>query len=318
MVRAAERREIGGVVVIEPPVIVEPHEVPVAPSIPRVKSRDRWTVGRIARIGRWASATLAAVGLYQSGIIPELIDQGKKAAQNWMLENGFLKDPKIFDNQDTYGQISPLNSVALPLDVIKERTRIEPGKAIHIGSFFQTPGPAEIKYVKGLPYFGPTSGITNPEDAPEYNKYLKKGVKNAIAFTNIPLGTVVHAPFAGKVSTFETQGGFLYLDLIFTDKDGQWYLLKFSRAKNVEMITPVPKLAPKTRSQKLGDWLDVKLGQPLFSIQSEELVPGNQGFNYYSQLTTEVHHLPNGLGKGSVPIDIEFITEGDKVVVPAE
>ncbi len=280
-------------------------------------TRGRFRLGTVVRPLLLAALLGGGAGWYID-THPQMIDQGKKAAEAWMLEHGLLKDPTIFDSNNQFGEISPLNSVALPLEVIKEKTRIEPGKAIHIGSFFQTPGPAEIKYVKGLPYFGPTSGIANPADAPEYNKYLKEGVKNTIAFTNLPLGTVVLAPFAGKASRMESQWAdkSFSLTMVFVDNGGNWYHLLF-KARDAEAIAPVPKLDPKTRSKKLDNWLDVELGQPLFTIRSGELVPGNQGFNYYSQLSLEANNLPNGIGKGAVPINIQFITEGDKIVVPA-
>lgn len=60
-------RETRGVVVAEP-------ETPLPTPTLRGKPRGRWTVGRISRIGRWASVGLAAFGLYQSGAVPAAVD----------------------------------------------------------------------------------------------------------------------------------------------------------------------------------------------------------------------------------------------------
>jgi len=66
MARTIERPVAsGGVLVAEPPVISPEEPEPLAPPTPtlRGKPRGRWTVGRVARIGRWASAGLAAAGI---------------------------------------------------------------------------------------------------------------------------------------------------------------------------------------------------------------------------------------------------------------
>ncbi len=308
MTDALERR--GGVLTLPEPTYPT-REVPSARP-----TRGRFRLGTVVR-PLLLVALLGGAGWYISAH-PQIIDQGKKAAEALMLEHGLLKDPTIFDPNNQFGEISPLNSVALPLEVIKERTRIEPGKAIHIGSFFQTPGPAEIKYVKGLPYFGPTSGITNREDAPEYNKALQEGVKNTIAFTNIPIDTVVHAPFAGKASR-ALKGTDKSLNLEFTDSEGNLYDLLFTGARDVEWVTQIPKLDPNTRFKNLQDWLDVELGQPLFIIRSKELYPGNFGFDYPYQLKVEGHQVIRGDEKSHrIPMDIYFLIDGSKVVVRAE
>lgn len=68
MARTIERA--AGVGVAEPPVILVPPET----SLPAPTPRDRRTISRIAQIGRWASAGLAAIGIAQSGVVPTALD----------------------------------------------------------------------------------------------------------------------------------------------------------------------------------------------------------------------------------------------------
>lgn len=217
----------------------------------------------------------------------------------------------VFNNQDQYGIIGEANGVEVPFSEIQRETRIDPGKAIHIGNFFELPSPADVKYIKGLPF-------TGNEDV--YTEYTSKGVRNAIAFTDIPVGTVIRAPFPGKVSRTDTEFSDTYLGMnfIFTDEEGKTYNLLLSGARDVKWVASVPKL-PITRFSNLTQWLDVEVGTPLFVIQSTELVgsPSLKGFPYPSQLRLEASFGPNGLGKDPwLPIDVFFITKGDKMATP--
>lgn len=221
--------------------------------------------------------------------------------------------PNIFNNNEQSGVIGEGNSIKVPFSHIQRETRIDPGKAIHIGDFFETQVPANIKYIRGLPH--------NGEDEAIYNKYKSEGLRNTLAFTDIPEGTIIRSPLPGKVSMPDTKFSDTYLgmNLIFTDEKGETYNFLFTGAKDVKLIAPVPKLHVNSRFSSFNQWVDVEIGTPLFAIQSNELVgsPSLKGFPYPSQLRVEATYGPNGFGKDPwTPIDIFFITQGDKIATP--
>lgn len=249
-----------------------------------------------------------------------IIQQAKPTAEVWLAQKGILKNPNIFDNKGDYGKVSPKNSVSAPLDVIIEHTKIEKGKSLQVGWFLETPSPANITYVKGLPFSYTSEAYTNESVKEMYRKHERAGVKNTIAFTDIPLGTKVRSPFKGFISMADTgnSSGFLNLNLIFTDDEGRWYNFLFTGAKDVGMIAQPPKLDPKTRFSNLTGWQEVDIGDDLFTVQSQELVGGVRGFSYPSQLRVEATHGPNGFGKDPwIPTDIFFMTQDNKLLIPS-
>lgn len=69
MARTIERRDTGGVVVAEPPVILEPHETPITTPIPRRTSRRSLLKGiTLVAGGLGAGAVLYQTGIIQTGL----------------------------------------------------------------------------------------------------------------------------------------------------------------------------------------------------------------------------------------------------------
>lgn len=272
-----------------------------------VKSR----IGKDTAAAMGTLAGFGAVAVYDPPLIPGVIEAGEIVANKLLIQNGFLSNPNMFNNQNNYGKLSQNNSVGVPLDELVGKTGIENGKKITVGSLFDLSRTGNIRYVKGLPYDG-SGGLS------EYEKYRNQGIKNTIAFTDIPIGTVVYAPFKGKVARSIGQYADTYLGMgmVFTDDEGKWYSLSFSGARNVKMITEVPKLDSRTSYGSLDKWVDVDIGDPLFEITSAELVgsPNAIGFSSPSQLRVEVNYGPNGFGKDPwIPINIDFATKEGKL-----
>lgn len=278
--------------------------------------RTRGFVEKLSRNWAVRLGLVTAAGFAAYEYIPAVHETVDQTYHDVMKSLGIeVVAPLTFDNQKIYGKIGETNSALILLKDIHQATSIDNGKAIHVG-FFLDFGPEEmITYAKGLTPIN--------IDMNTYEEYRRKGVNNAIAFTDLSIGTIARAPFDGKISRANTPQAdtYLGLTLVFQDNEGKWYSLLFTGAKDVKMIAEAPKLNPNTRFNNFSNWVDVKIGDPLFAIESKELLssPYLTGFKYSSQLRIEAQYGPNGFGKDPwLPIDILFLTQDNKLLAPTK
>ena len=110
-----------------------------------------------------AVAGIEAVHVFEPKAIPAIVQYVQGTLESYGTTLTQAKE--IFDPKSTSGKIGQDNSVSVSIDEIREKTRIENGKAIYIGSIFDLPQGKNVNYVKGLPDNGGDKGIYEPLQA---------------------------------------------------------------------------------------------------------------------------------------------------------